>query len=119
MCLGPGSRDWGQPLGSSYHMSRAQVRVITAQSRIRKGDSNIANLRVEEELVNGDPVSSPAPGCCSLFCPDCPVPWYPVSLGKRSLGPAAAQAATQKPWPLLSEQPACPRTSGYLGFSLW
>lgn len=100
-------------------MSRAQVRVIAAQSRIRKGDSHITNLRVEEkwdELVNGDPINSPALGC-SLFCPDCPIPWSPVSLGKRSLGPAAAH--TEKPWPLLSEQPACPRTSGYLGFSLW
>lgn len=65
-CLGPGDYDWGQPLGSSYHVSRAQVRVITAQSRIRKGDSNITNLRVEEkweELVSSDPINSPTPGC--------------------------------------------------------
>lgn len=51
-------------MGSSYHMSWAQVRVITAQSRVRKGDSNIPNLRVEEkweELVNGDPINSLAP----------------------------------------------------------
>lgn len=30
-------------------MSWAQVRVITAQSRVRKGDSNITNLRGEEK----------------------------------------------------------------------
>lgn len=35
--------------GADYHMSGAQVRVIAAQSRIRKGDSNITNLRVEEK----------------------------------------------------------------------
>lgn len=39
----------GSPREADYHMSWAQVRVITAQSCIRKGDADITNLRVKEK----------------------------------------------------------------------
>lgn len=58
-------------------MSRAQVRVVTAQSRIRKGDSNITNLRVGEkwgELVSGEPISFQRLAAVHSLIPTVPSP---------------------------------------------
>lgn len=54
----------GSPREADYHMSWAQVRVIIAQSCIRKGDADITNLRMEEKREG---VSDPTPGCSDSF----------------------------------------------------
>ena len=73
----------GSPREADYHMSWAQVRVITAQSCIRKGDADITNLRVKEkrERMNGDPT----PGCYHSFTETGLFPRRPAHL--------------QSPWP--------------------
>lgn len=82
-------------------MSRAQVRVIAAQPRIGKGNSQVSNLGVGEKRVGEARSSQPVPGSMALSSPyaypsptstalprwfhhlECPFP--PISLGQVQL----------------------------------